>query len=142
MQHAGQIESIAYEFDSLLSAYVSVHDRLLKQTATPISLFVNLFRKVDYESYFQSASHLFQDSLRLWKEVKDFKPTEGSLTEQEKNFVLCLSDYAVAIVKTMSAFSKITHNIWRRAKALRESVWTRFNLWPTERSIRRPETIT
>lgn len=106
MKNRELLKNLALAVNDLLSAYVAVHDRRLKEAAS----FLSLFRKVNFKGIYLSVQILLgefnEKKNQLGKFKKDFYP---KFSDKEREFFDCLEDYFNALHGAVKLLGVVAH---------------------------------
>jgi len=96
------LKETAVKVNALLTEYVEVHDKILKDAAS----FSSLFKHVNFKELYDDTITIHSKFYYKKEVISNMKDTMYDyLTRIEKEFFNCLSDYVDALIKTTEILS-------------------------------------
>lgn len=112
MDYKEKIKSFVFNIDNLLTEYILVHDKLVKESG-----FFSLFKKIDFAELYRSTAPLFQKSISGLSEIEEFKSKfYEELSEKQKLFLDSLIEYTLALTETIQCLLKLTYDLAEKSK--------------------------
>jgi len=124
MDNLDKLKSCLFEVHNLLSQYIEVHNKVLRNTGT----FRSLFRKVDFPELHNDASILLKDFIYKDTEIGKLKnEIYSSLTPLQKEFFDSFSSYFGALLKTVSLLFRKIELLYNRSQNKDTLSWGDFS---------------
>ena len=110
-----ELKSIAIEVNSLLSRYVVIHDAVFKfslRKAIPLPF---IFKAIDFGDLHSQTEQIIAE-LETYNQETEVIMQKA--TQDERRFVLSLSEYCMALIKTVSLLKDILYQLYLKSENL------------------------
>ena len=124
MDSSSKLRELAIEVNDLLSQYIKIHNRRIKQFGT----FLSLFKKKDYKGLDDEATTIYLKASGKQKEIGELKDSgffEGLLQDQ-KDFFIKLAQYVDALTQTTFLLSEMVNLEYRRSQNMGDLPYKEF----------------
>ena len=114
MDSSSKLRELAFEVNNLLSQYIEIHNRRIKQFGT----FSSLFKKKDYKGLDEEATTIYLKTSVKNKEISELKESEfyEDLSLDEKDFFVELVQYVEALTQTTFLLSETVSLEYKRSQ--------------------------
>lgn len=126
MRNRDEIRRLALAVGEGLTAYIEVHNRIFKESATFKSMVKNLFgRGVPMAKLLEDSERLVPMWAAIQERLEAFRRMfYSSLTPDEKSYFNLLSGYAIAIMETVRALVDRQRLLYERSRGGRNNPMT------------------
>ncbi len=114
MGNSNKLQELAVEVNDLLSQYIKIHNRRIKEAGT----FRSLFRKIDYEGIDDEATTIYLKTSVKQKEIGELKDSRflKDLSQDQKDFFVKLTEYVDALTQTTFLLSEMVNLEYKRSQ--------------------------
>ena len=113
MNNKEKLESIAFEINDLLTEYIAIHNKVLKEASS----FLSLFKRVNFQGLCDDIKTILLKFNSKQKELGEFKSSlYDDLTQSQKDFFNCLTEYIDALAETVDALYKKVNLCYQRSQ--------------------------
>jgi hypothetical protein len=124
MDSSSKLRELAIEVNDLLSQYIKIHNRRIKETGTLLSL----FRKKDYKGIDDEATIIYLKISVKQKEIGELKDTRffKDLSPGQKDCFVKLAEYVDALTQTTFLLSEMVNLEYRRSQNMGDLPYKEF----------------
>lgn len=105
-----KLKNFTVSVNNSLSDYLVLHNRLIKESGG----FMSIFKKINFEEYYNNSSLVAKKLILISDNIDKFN-NSIQLDIAEKEFIMCLFDYASALLKAIQALIKISYDLWQKS---------------------------
>ncbi len=107
------LQATAFEINDLLTEYIMVHNQILKNAGS----FLSLFRRVNFKELYADTEVILSKFNSISEKVALLKAElYDDLPQNQKNYLDCLSDYIDALTSTVDALHTKVNLLYQRSQ--------------------------